>query len=42
MDRLLRKQAELENFRKRTERENNEFAQYTLFDAVKSLLPILD
>ena len=42
MDRLLRKQAELDNFRKRTEREKAEFAQYTLFDAVKALLPILD
>ena len=42
MDQLLRKQAELENFRKRTEREKEEFLQYTLFDTVKSLLPILD
>lgn len=41
-DQLLRKQAELENFRKRTDREKEEFLQYTLFNAVKSLLPILD
>ena len=41
-DQLLRKQAELENFRKRTEKEKQEFLQYSLFDAVKSLLPILD
>jgi molecular chaperone GrpE len=42
MDQLLRKQAELENFRKRAEREKEEFLQYSLFDTVKSLLPILD
>ena len=41
-DQLLRKQADLENFRKRTEREKSEFLKYSLFDAVKSLLPILD
>ncbi len=41
-DQLLRKQADLENFRKRTEREKSEFLNYSLFDAVKSLLPILD
>lgn len=42
MDQLLRKQAETENFRKRTEREKAEFMQYSLFNAVKELLPILD
>ena len=41
-DLLLRKQAELENFRKRTEKEKQEFMQYSLFDALKSLLPVLD
>ncbi len=41
-DQLLRKQADLENFRKRTEREKNEFLKYSLFDTIKSLLPILD
>ena len=41
-DQLLRKQADLENFRKRTERERSEFLKYGLFEAVKSLLPILD
>jgi molecular chaperone GrpE len=41
-DQLLRKQAELENFRKRTEKEKQDFMQYSLFDAVKSLLPVLD
>jgi len=42
MDQLLRKQAELENFRKRTEREKEEFRQYALFDTVRSLLPVMD
>jgi len=42
MDQLLRKQAELENFRKRTQREKDEFMQYALFEAVRTLLPILD
>ncbi|MBI4459335.1 MAG: nucleotide exchange factor GrpE [Acidobacteria bacterium] len=41
-DQLLRKQAELENFRKRVAREKEEFLQYSLFEAVKSFLPILD
>ena len=42
MDQLLRQKADMENFRKRAEREKDEFMQYTLFDTVKSLLPILD
>jgi molecular chaperone GrpE len=42
MDQLLRKQAEIENFRKRTQREKEEFQQFSLFDTVKSLLPVLD
>ena len=41
-DHLLRKQAEIENFRKRTEREKEDFMQYSLFNAVKDLLPVLD
>jgi molecular chaperone GrpE len=41
-DQLLRKQAEVENFRKRAEREKEEFMQYSLSSAVKELLPILD
>ena len=41
-DQLLRKQADLENSRKRMEREKSEFLKYSLFEAVKSLLPILD
>lgn len=41
-DQLLRKQAELENVRKRLTREKEEFQQYSLFQAMESLLPILD
>lgn len=39
---LLRRQAEFENFRKRTERERVEQAQYASMDVVGDLLPILD
>ena len=41
-DQLLRKQADVENFRKRVAREKDEFLQYALFHALESLLPILD
>ena len=41
-DQLLRKQAEFENFRKRTEKEKQDGLQYALFSAVKELLPVLD
>ncbi|HET7102048.1 MAG TPA: nucleotide exchange factor GrpE [Terriglobia bacterium] len=41
-DRLLRKQAEFENFRKRTQREKEEFLQHANFDLLRSLLPVLD
>jgi molecular chaperone GrpE len=41
-DRLLRKQAELENLRKRTEREKEEFRQYASADLIRALLPSLD
>ena len=41
-DRLLRKQAEFENFRKRTEKEKQEFFEYALANFVQSLLPVLD
>ena len=41
-DRLLRLQAEFDNFRKRTERERMEFAEYAGEQTVKALLPILD
>jgi molecular chaperone GrpE len=39
---LLRRTAEFDNFRKRTERERTEFAEFAASDAVKALLPILD
>jgi molecular chaperone GrpE len=41
-DRLLRKQAEMDNFRKRTHREKEEFRQYASEDLIRSLLPVLD
>jgi len=42
IDRLARLQAEFENARKRTAREQQDFRDYALADAVKALLPILD
>ncbi|MFH1590071.1 MAG: nucleotide exchange factor GrpE [archaeon] len=39
---LQRVQAEFENFKKRTEKENSEFKQYAEADLIKSLLPVLD
>ena len=41
-DRLLRTQAEMENTRKRSLREKDEYLQYSLFQAVQNLVPILD
>ncbi len=41
-DRLLRKQAELENFRKRTQKEREDLRQYAAEDLIRSLLPTLD
>ena len=41
-DRLLRKQAEFENFRKRTEKEKQEFYDFALSGFVQTLLPVLD
>jgi molecular chaperone GrpE len=41
-DQLLRKQAEFENFRKRTEKEKRDGLHYALFSAVQELLPVLD
>lgn len=41
-DLALRKQAELENFRKRTQREKQEFLEQANADLVQSLLPVLD
>jgi molecular chaperone GrpE len=39
---LLRKQAELENLRKRFQREKEEFLQHATADLLRSLLPVLD
>ena len=41
-DRLLRKQAELENFRKRTHKEKEDLRQHAAEDLIRSLLPTLD
>jgi molecular chaperone GrpE len=41
-ERLLRKQAELENFRKRTQREKEDFLQHANADLLRALLPTLD
>ena len=41
-DRLIRKQAEFENFRRRTERDRSDFMQYVGMDLARDLLPILD
>jgi molecular chaperone GrpE len=41
-DRLLRLQAEFDNFRKRTEREKMEFAEYAGERTIRELLPVLD
>jgi molecular chaperone GrpE len=41
-DRLLRRQAEFENFRRRAERERSEFIQYAAGETIAELLPVLD
>ena len=41
-DRLARLQAEFENFRKRSQREQEDFRHYAMADAVKTFLPVLD
>ena len=42
LDRAARIQAEFENFRKRNAKAQQEYRDYALTDAVKTLLPILD
>jgi molecular chaperone GrpE len=42
MDRVARLQAEFENARKRSSREQQEFRDYALTDAVRTLLPVAD
>ncbi len=41
-DRLLRLQAEFENYRKRVNRERGEFIRYALEDLICDLLPVVD
>lgn len=41
-DRLLRRQAEFDNFRRRAERERAEVLDYANAETVRSLLPVLD
>jgi molecular chaperone GrpE len=41
-ERLLRKQAEIENFRKRVEREKEDFLQHATMGLMRALLPTLD
>jgi molecular chaperone GrpE len=41
-DRLLRKQAEFENYKKRVDREKSDYTQFALADLMKDLLNTLD
>jgi molecular chaperone GrpE len=41
-DRLARLSAEFDNYRKRSQRENEDYRQYAVAEAVKAFLPILD
>ena len=41
-DLLQRRQAEFENFRRRSERERSDLSEFATMDAVKALLPVLD
>lgn len=41
-DQLLRKLAEMDNLKKRVEREKSEYYQYALLEFVRELLPVLD
>ena len=41
-DRLLRRQAEFDNFRRRAERERADILEYANTESVRALLPILD
>jgi len=42
LDRLARLQAEFDNYRKRNAREQQDFRDYALVEAIKSLLPVVD
>jgi molecular chaperone GrpE len=41
-ERLLRKQAEFENWRKRTQREREDFRALAVADLIREILPVLD
>jgi molecular chaperone GrpE len=41
-DLLLRRQAEFDNFRKRSEKERSEYLQYAGMEIVREIIPILD
>jgi molecular chaperone GrpE len=41
-DRLLRRQADFENFRRRSERDRSDFLQFAGMEFARNLLPILD
>lgn len=41
-DLLQRRQAEFDNFRRRTERERSEFVQYAGMELIRELLPVAD
>jgi molecular chaperone GrpE len=41
-DRLLRRQAEFENYRRRVERDRSDFLQYAGMEVVRDILPVLD
>ncbi len=42
LDRLARLQAEFDNFRKRSQREQADFREYAVAEAARSFLPVLD
>ena len=42
LDRLLRRQAEFDNFRRRAERERADILEYANTETVRAILPILD
>ena len=42
LDRLLRRQAEFDNFRRRAERERDDVREYANTETVRAILPILD
>ena len=42
LDRLARMQADFENARKRAGKEQQEYRDYALVDAIKTLIPVLD